>query len=443
MKLFFSSPSSCLLLPYQSNRVSAYSLTRSTELRSRIQARRYKNDVPSSLSFVSSSSSSSLSSSSPFLSIRSSSSSSSTKIASAENGAEVTTLIDSNESIVKSRLEKQLAKKNAKKEKLEQDRKRNLYLKERGSTEMYAVKVSVDLKLRQELNLNGREKRGRVFIDMDNTGATQTMKGLKQEIHSFFRCLKKSSFVISAAMPTIVNNPDDQNQIQSVLFPSMNDVLHSNSTSFSEKEEKDILAEHNFYSIETDQDVNELFQNTSSFFQSVNGGSESIEAEDMILKRPSLLLHISKNPNAPKPPPLPSFLENMPDPSKTESMTMLSFYSFPNPQIEDPENFAYELKKIFGKFKALGRIYIAKEGVNAQMAVPTNILPNFMDCCMNHFVKELGEFMENGINIDPIPLTMEEFAVAGTTIEEDDVSIHNVVCEALSHLKMVAMFSFG
>ncbi len=28
-------------------------------------------------------------------------------------------------------------------------------------------------------------------------------------------------------------------------------------------------------------------------------------------------------------------------------------------------------------------------------------------------IPELGKYMENGINIDPVPLTMEEFAVAG------------------------------
>ena len=34
-----------------------------------------------------------------------------------------------------------------------------------------------------------------------------------------------------------------------------------------------------------------------------------------------------------------------------------------------------------------------------------------MECCMQ--IPELGVHMENGINIDPIPLTVEEFAVAG------------------------------
>lgn len=30
-------------------------------------------------------------------------------------------------------------------------------------------------------------------------------------------------------------------------------------------------------------------------------------------------------------------------------------------------------------------------------------------------VPELGKYMENGINIDPVPLTMEQFATAGNS----------------------------
>lgn len=36
---------------------------------------------------------------------------------------------------------------------------------------------------------------------------------------------------------------------------------------------------------------------------------------------------------------------------------------------------------------------------------------NFRECCMQ--VPELGKYMENGINIDPVPLTMDQFATAG------------------------------
>ena len=34
-----------------------------------------------------------------------------------------------------------------------------------------------------------------------------------------------------------------------------------------------------------------------------------------------------------------------------------------------------------------------------------------MECCRS--IPELGEYMENDINIDPVALTLEEFAVAG------------------------------
>ena len=40
-----------------------------------------------------------------------------------------------------------------------------------------------------------------------------------------------------------------------------------------------------------------------------------------------------------------------------------------------------------------------------------NSMSNFMECCNS--IPELGKNMENGINIDPIPLSMEEFRVAG------------------------------
>ena len=93
---------------------------------------------------------------------------------------------------------------------------------------------------------------------------------------------------------------------------------------------------------------------------------------------------------------------------------MLSFYAFPPSGIADSEQFAFDLRKKWKPFKALGRVYVATEGVNAQMSVPTNVLTNFMDCCRS--IPELGQYMENDINIDPKPLSQEEFAVAGVPI---------------------------
>ncbi|OEU22842.1 hypothetical protein FRACYDRAFT_159704, partial [Fragilariopsis cylindrus CCMP1102] len=93
-------------------------------------------------------------------------------------------------------------------------------------------------------------------------------------------------------------------------------------------------------------------------------------------------------------------------------MTMLSFYAFPPSTVSDVEKFAFNLRKIWKPFQALGRVYVATEGVNAQMSVPTSVLSHFMECCRS--VPELGRYMENDINIDSKPLSQEEFAVAGT-----------------------------
>ena len=94
---------------------------------------------------------------------------------------------------------------------------------------------------------------------------------------------------------------------------------------------------------------------------------------------------------------------------------MLSFYAFPPGGITDPEEFATRLRKLWKPFSVLGRVYVAREGINAQMSVPTNVLDRFRLCCET--LPEL-EFMENGINIDPRALTKEEFATAGVPVNQ-------------------------
>ena len=122
------------------------------------------------------------------------------------------TILPTNEQIVQRRLASNRAKKATRLASLEEDRKRNLRLKEKlhntnnNNDEeyqvppMYAIKLSVCSTLRTELNMNGREKRGRVFIEC-NTDGCQTFKGLKGQIHAFFRSLKKSTYILSAGIP--------------------------------------------------------------------------------------------------------------------------------------------------------------------------------------------------------------------------------------------------
>jgi len=52
----------------------------------------------------------------------------------------------------------------------------------------------------------------------------------------------------------------------------------------------------------------------------------------------------------------------------------------------------------------------------------TRRLDNFRKCCLE--IPEMGTYIENGINIDPIPLTMEEFAVAGELDGTVSCSLH-------------------
>ena len=137
------------------------------------------------------------------------------------------------------------------------------------------------------------------------------------------------------------------------------------SPSSEDMDTSTFLSTNSFWTVDSDNDVQETFSRVMSHYES--------SPQKDLFKRPSLLLHIYKDPNAPPPPPPPSYLKEMPNPAETESMTMLSFYSFPIPSIQNPEEFGETLRKVWKPFGALGRVYVAEEGVNAQMSVPTNV----------------------------------------------------------------------
>eukprot|EP00980_Cylindrotheca_fusiformis_P029803 scaffold23882_cov113-Cylindrotheca_fusiformis.AAC.1 len=293
--------------------------------------------------------------------------------------------LPSNQELVEQRMAVNKAKRESR-ERLVQERvERNLRVrrllhhnnKGNSTKDLYAVKIWVDDGFREQMKLSGREKRGRVFLEANSKGVS-TIRGLRDELFAFFRALRKNTFLISACLPSV--SPDG-------------------------KVESTLPTEGSFWTIETDEDVVRTFRIADAFFE---------ESTAPPLQRPSIQINILKDPNAPPPPPPPAYLDGMADPKESETMTMISFYSFPPTGIDDPEAFAFDIKKKWKPFEALGRVYVAKEGVNAQMSVPTNVLENFMKCCRS--VPQLGEYMENGINIDPKPLTREEFIVAGVPI---------------------------
>ena len=262
-----------------------------------------------------------------------------------------------------------------------------------GKPALYQVKILVADSFRQELKLSGREKRGRVFIPM-TSNATYNIMALRAELHGFFRALLKDSYVLFGGYPMLAQD----GTIIASLSSAPNDTDTSTETTDMQE-----------WPISTDEDVQLTFQKANDWYE-----RQRVSSSVAQLKRPSIVIHVRKNPNMLPPPPPPTYLTNMSDPTESTHMSMLSFYSFPAEGIDDPNEYAITLRKLWKPFHALGRIYIAHEGINAQMSVPTNVLSNFQECC-NALPNGVGDYLSQngGINIDPIPLTREEFAVAG------------------------------
>jgi predicted sulfurtransferase/predicted O-methyltransferase YrrM len=348
-----------------------------------------------------------------------------------------------NQQIVARRNEINKQKRQARQKALDKDRERNLMLRnlfieeKKDSTNydslsisssseaitpppppMFAVKLVTCPTLRLDLKMNGREKRGRMFVerpinfgavaeqqqhrdasdDNNDDYACLSLKALKQTIHEFFRRLKKSTYILSASLPIL----DKDGNVLMSQDEENNDQNNDNNASLLK-----------LWHLETDEDVRNAFAQAERYFQR---HQEEGEANSSLLKRPTLVIHVAKDPNAPPPLPTPSYLQDMPDPLMSPTMTMLSFYAFPpNGGISDPESTSDQLKRLWRPFRALGRVYVANEGINAQMSVPTNVLTNFLKCCTlsqdegGELSHVLGGYMENGINIDPIPVEMGEF----------------------------------
>jgi UPF0176 acylphosphatase like domain len=291
----------------------------------------------------------------------------------------------SNRELAEQRLAVYRARNEEIQESIARTNERNYELKERltrrpdggpqtlADQDLYQVKVVVCDELRHDLKLSGREKRGRVFLEPTND-AVSTLQGLKRELHAFFRALRKDTYVLSAGYPEIC---DDGKVVNSKI----------NGTRWS---------------IENDSDVVSTFGKAKEMF----------EASEC-LTRPAIVILVERDPDAPLPPPPPAYLEHMPDPATSAHMTMLSFYSFPKGGIDRPVTFAETLRKLWKPFQGLGRIYVATEGMNAQMSVPTNVLDRFILCC-NDLPHGVGRYIQDngGVNVDPVPLTREEFAVA-------------------------------
>jgi len=106
-------------------------------------------------------------------------------------------MIPSNQELVEERLRIGLEKKENRLRSKQNKHNRHMEIKRLLHTnttnytvpDLYAVKISVCKELREDLKLNAREKRGRFFLEKG--GEATTLRGLKKELHEFFRALKK------------------------------------------------------------------------------------------------------------------------------------------------------------------------------------------------------------------------------------------------------------
>jgi predicted sulfurtransferase len=99
---------------------------------------------------------------------------------------------------------------------------------------------------------------------------------------------------------------------------------------------------------------------------------------------------------------LSKYTKNMPNPAYTTHYTMVSFYSFQI--ISNPDETMRHLYEVWTPFKALGRVYVAEEGINAQMAIPSNVMSHFASMCA-----ELPLLKGVTLNRDPVQLSSDEY----------------------------------
>ena len=92
----------------------------------------------------------------------------------------------------------------------------------------------------------------------------------------------------------------------------------------------------------------------------------------------------------------------LPDPSQSSHFSMVSFFAFrPVPR---PGETIEQLQALWSPFRAFGRVYVAEEGINAQMAIPSNVLPHFQALCAS-----LPLLRGISLNVDPVQLSAREF----------------------------------
>ncbi|PHJ20204.1 transmembrane protein [Cystoisospora suis] len=108
-------------------------------------------------------------------------------------------------------------------------------------------------------------------------------------------------------------------------------------------------------------------------------------------------------------------------PEGLQVFRLLSFYKFV--PFSSPDEIAQTLRLLWTPLSVLGRVYVAKEGINGQVAIPEDNLSRFYASLQ--LVPELqGDGL--AINLDPWPMPAEEFSQFAVRRETGDFGDRNI-----------------
>jgi predicted sulfurtransferase/predicted O-methyltransferase YrrM len=262
-------------------------------------------------------------------------------------------------------------------------------LQQLSDSRVVPVRVLVDVDLRQTLRLTRREKKARLFIPVE---ATSKLSVFLDYIYQAFPVEgMPHNMVVKVRRGGSTATGGGEVRTAAAFEDAAAAVAAAADKEEEEGEEGSSSSNSNsmedlYITLVTDADLVRAF-------------SEARKEGQM----PQLYIKTDKTAAAAM---VPSYLRGMPDPRQAETMQMVSFYKFFAPPIEDElalDFLAKKLRAVWEPFGALGRVYVASEGINAQMAVPATVFSNFAEACAS-----LGELKNVFLNRDR-EVGMEEY----------------------------------
>ena len=240
-------------------------------------------------------------------------------------------------------------------------------LQQLSDSRVVPVRVLVDVDLRQTLRLTRREKKARLFIPVE---ATSKLSLFLDYIYQAFPVegIPHNMMVrVRRGGSTATVGGGGGGEARTAA------AFEEAAAAAAEKEEE----EGDSISSSSTSEMEDLYITLVTDADLVRALSEAQKEGQM----PQLYIKTDKTAAAAM---VPFYLRGMPDPRLAETMQMVSFYKFFAPPIEDEfalDLLAKKLRAVWEPFGALGRVYVASEGINAQMAVPATVFPNFAEAC--------------------------------------------------------------